>query len=97
MKDHKRWVIWLDYFNSSLACSHGRKVPLNISVKNPRIDELLEAVKQIGLGFEHVEAVHPKRVGQKTHYISVEKTKPKTKMMTDIAKKLAAVRGGVAT
>lgn len=68
-----------------------------MSVKNPRAEELLEAAKQLGLGFEHAEASHPKRVSQKTHYISVEKSKPKSVLLTDIARKMAAVRGGVAT
>ncbi len=95
MKDHKHFIIWLDYFNSNLSREEGRRIPLNRSVKNPTIDELLQAVKQLGYQAEHEKAKHPKRVSQSTYYVSVEKTVTKSKMIGEIARKLALVRGGV--
>jgi len=45
LKDYKRYVLWIDYFNSALSRSDGRRVPLDRSVKDPRLDELAEAVR----------------------------------------------------
>ena len=44
----KSIVIYPEYFDFSLKRSEGRKVPVNISVKRPNIDELYSITKDIG-------------------------------------------------
>ena len=44
----KPLVIYPEYFDFNLKRSEGRKVPVNISVKRPNIDELYSITKDIG-------------------------------------------------
>lgn len=95
MKEYKRRVLWLDYFNSALSRGEGRRVPLDRSVKEPKLDELVEATKRLGYNPETTVVKHPKRVPVQTGYVSVEK-KAQTKkgaVMLEVAKVLSAVRG----
>ncbi|MCX8191868.1 MAG: hypothetical protein N3F06_03585 [Nitrososphaerales archaeon] len=95
MKDYQRLIIWLDYFNSTLSRSQGRRVPLNQSVRNPTLKELEEAAKRIGYHPESVVAIYPKRIYLQSGYISIEKLKAKSKVIREIARALAMVRGEV--
>ncbi|MEM1524894.1 MAG: signal recognition particle subunit SRP19/SEC65 family protein [Nitrososphaerales archaeon] len=93
MKDYNRLIIWVDYFNSTLSRKQGRRVPLNQAVRNPTLKELEEAAKRIGYHPESVIAAHPKRNYMQSGYISIEKLKPKSKVISEIAKALTIIRG----
>jgi signal recognition particle subunit SRP19 len=41
-------VIWPAYFDAELSRSAGRRVPLDLAVPEPTVDELAEAVRQVG-------------------------------------------------
>jgi signal recognition particle subunit SEC65 len=46
----KSWkAIYLCYFNSELSVKEGRRLPKKLCVRNPRPDEVLQALTQIGL------------------------------------------------
>lgn len=95
MKDYKRYVVWTDYFNSSLSRDAGRRIPLNRSVKDPTLDELAEATKRLGYSPEVVVAKFPARMMIPSGYVSIEKKSgdKKPKILSDIAKVLSTVRG----
>lgn len=95
MKDYKRMILWVDYFNSSLSRQDGRRVPLSKSVKDPKLDELLEASKRLGFSPEAQEAKHPLRMMVKSGYISVEKkgNLKKVQLIDQVSKTLSVVRG----
>ena len=95
MKDYKRLVLWIDYFNSSLSRREGRRVPLNRSVKDPKIDELVDASKRLGFAPEAQEARHPFRMMTKSGYVSVEKkgNLKKVQLIDQLSKTLSDVRG----
>jgi signal recognition particle subunit SRP19 len=95
MKDYKRLVLWLDYFNSALSRREGRRIPRDRCVKDPRLDELAEAARRLGLSPEPAEARRPIRMMTKSGYVSVEKTKESKKddLLDVVAKNLSAVRG----
>ncbi len=93
MKDYDHIVIWADYFNSGLSREDGRRVPLNMAVRNPTIQELEEAAKRAGYKPESIEAYHPKRIQIKTGYISIEKKKAKIQVIKDLASRLSMIRG----
>lgn len=45
----KSWcTFYLMYFNNEMSVAQGRRLPLNLCVKNPRPDEILEALKKLG-------------------------------------------------
>ncbi len=93
MKDYNRLVIWLDYFNSSLTRGDGRRVPLNMAVRNPTLRELNEASIRAGFDTESSESAHPKRMHNSSGYVSIERKKPKSQTIKDMAAFLAVIRG----
>lgn len=95
MKDYKRFVLWVDYFNSTYSRDAGRRVPLNKSVKDPTLDELTEATKRLGYDPESVVAKYPGRMMIPSGYVSIEKriNEKKPKVLSEVAKVLSAVRG----
>jgi signal recognition particle subunit SEC65 len=45
----KTWkTLYLTYFNSEKSLADGRRLPLSKCVKNPRPDEISEALRQLG-------------------------------------------------
>jgi signal recognition particle subunit SRP19 len=95
LKDYKRYVLWIDYFNSSFSRDSGRRVPLSRSVKDPTLDELSEAVKRLGYNPESVVAKFPARMMIPSGYVSIEKKsgEKKPKILSEVAKVLGTVRG----
>lgn len=92
MKDYDRQIIWVDYFDSSLSREEGRKVPISRAVKNPTLKELEIAAKKLGLEPQAFEARHPKRPFRQSGYISVKKKFKKSKLISEIATQLIALR-----
>ena len=95
MKDYKRYILWVDYFNSSLSRAEGRRVSVDKSVKDPTLQELSGAATRLGFHPESAVAKFPNRMMIPSGYISIEKKSPngKTKVITDLAKSLSTVRG----
>lgn len=93
MKDYQRQIIWLDYFDSSLKRSQGRRVPLSLASRSPTLTELMEACKRLGLDAIQAEAKYPRSFWKNSGYVSVRKKGPKQKILLEIAKNLSKVRG----
>jgi signal recognition particle subunit SRP19 len=95
LKEYKRHVLWLDYFNSSITREQGRRIPLDRSVKDPKLGELIEAAQSLGYSPESSAAKHPKRMGTQTGYVSIEKKAgvKKSAVLLELAKSLSNVRG----
>jgi signal recognition particle subunit SRP19 len=49
MKDETRTVIWPSYLDSKKTKSEGRKIPKKQSVSTPKIREITQAAKKLGL------------------------------------------------
>jgi signal recognition particle subunit SRP19 len=49
MKDETRTVIWPSYLDSKKTKSEGRKIPKKESVSAPKIREITQAAKKLGL------------------------------------------------
>jgi signal recognition particle subunit SRP19 len=95
LKDYKRFVLWIDYFNSTYSRENGRRVPQNKSVKDPTLEELVEAARRLGYNPEIVAAKYPSRMLIPSGYVSIEKRsgEKKPKIITEVAKVLSNVRG----
>jgi signal recognition particle subunit SRP19 len=93
MKEYERHVIWLDYFNSELKRSEGRRVPLSSSTRAPTIEELSEACRRLNLKPMTQPAKYPSSPSRQSGYVSVMKSGPKHKEVQGIAKELSVVRG----
>lgn len=95
MKDYKKLVLWLDYFNSTLSRQQGRRVPRDRSVKDPTLQELAEAARRTGYSPELVASKHPQRMIVGSGYINVDKKSglKKSTVIVEVAKHLSNVRG----
>jgi signal recognition particle subunit SEC65 len=93
MKDYDRYVVWLDYFNSELKRSQGRKVPLNSATRAPKREELEEACNRLNLQPAFQIGRYPCSAFRDSGYVSIKKEKPKQALLMKIAKELSTVRG----
>jgi len=96
MKDYDHQIIWLDYFNKNLSRKKGRKVEKNISVYDPTIQELIGASKSLELEIsdENInnQARYPRRSFVKSGYVMISKSKNKSTIVNQIAKKIIETR-----
>jgi signal recognition particle subunit SEC65 len=97
LKDYKRHIIWLDYFNSSLSREGGRRVRIDRCVKDPKLEELVAAARRLGYAPESEVARYPKRFQVSSGYVSLEKRAQakKTSVISELAKTLSVVRGEI--
>jgi signal recognition particle subunit SRP19 len=93
MKDYNRYVVWLEYFNSELKRSEGRRVPLSLATRGPRLEELVQACSKLNLLPQPEKARYPRAAWRESGYVSVKKSKPKQQLVVRIAKELSSVRG----
>src|SRR5208283_2869171 len=93
MKKLDKAIIWPIYFDATRTRKGGRRVPKNLAVQSPKIDEVKLAVDRLGLKNEvRLEAHFPKRPWVKTGMLLVEKKESKEKIMQKIAKQLVRIK-----
>jgi signal recognition particle subunit SEC65 len=66
-----------------------------MAVKNPSLEELVEAVKRLGFEGEPFKAKHPKRPRSVSGYVSIVKRMKKQELLRMVAKALMEVHGKV--
>ena len=93
MKDYDRQVFWLDYFDSELKRSEGRRVPLSTATRAPTLSELGEACRRLNLQPQPQPARFPSRPARESGYVSVIKSTPKRALLLRVARELSVVRG----
>jgi signal recognition particle subunit SRP19 len=52
MKDDTRTIIWPAYLDAKISKSQGRKIPKNQAVNSPKLREVTQAAKKLGLNPE---------------------------------------------
>ncbi len=78
-------VLWPIYFDANESRAL-RRVPKDLAIPRPKLEELCAAIRRLGLRYEVVEgAAHPARHWDRTGYVFVEKRWPKTVLMKRIA------------
>ena len=93
MKEYDRYIFWLDYFDSELKRSDGRRVQLSSATRVPVLAELTEACRRLNLQPEPRAARYPSRPARESGYVSVAKSPPKRALLLKVAKELSTVRG----
>jgi len=94
MRKQNKFVLWPVYFDSNKTRREGRKVPKNLAVPLPKLEEIQIAVKRMGLQPEIVpDAVHPGSPWQKIGLLIIPKRDSKVKTLRKIAKELSDIRG----
>jgi len=93
MRKQNKIILWSVYFDANKSRSYGRRVPKKLAVSAPKIVELQNAAKRLGLQPEIVpDAAHPRFPWLKTGLLVVPKKEPKDKTLKKIAKELSGLR-----
>ncbi len=88
----KECVIWTVNIDKKKSRSEGRKIPKRFAIPNVRLSELVDACKELGLNFRAEEKKYPRCWWEEGGRVFVEKIDKKTKLMIEIAKKIAEIR-----
>jgi signal recognition particle subunit SRP19 len=52
LDEDKAWVLWPEYFDSSRTRAAGRKVSKELAVKDPTLEMIVAALKNLGLDYK---------------------------------------------
>ncbi len=86
-------ILWPSYFDIRNRRSSGRRIPRNLAVERPTVQELYKAVNSIGLEAVILEdKSHPRRWWEHEGCLSVEKSITKTELIKQVAPKLKEMR-----
>lgn len=88
----KECVIWTVNLDSKKSRSEGRRVPRRLAVPNVKLNELVEACKELGIPFRVEEKKYPRCWWEEGGRVVVEKKDTKTRMMIEIASRIAEIR-----
>ena len=88
----KPLVIYPEYFDFNLKRSEGRKVPVNISVKRPNVDELYSITKDIGSDVKKSSKSHPSNWSAEQGIINLFYEGKKMELLHKIGKELKNLR-----
>jgi signal recognition particle subunit SRP19 len=93
MRKQDKAIIWPAYFDQAKSRSEGRRVSKSLAVPSPKIDEVTEAARKLGLEHEvRPEVGYPKTPWLKTGMLLVEKKGSKEQIINRIAKQLLKAR-----
>ena len=93
MRKQDKIIMWPVYFDSTKARSEGRRIPKSLGVASPKISEIEDAAKKLGLQYELVPDVgYSKMPWLKTGMILVKKSESKEQAIKKIAKQLSKIR-----
>jgi signal recognition particle subunit SRP19 len=93
MRKQNKIFLWSVYFDANKSRADGRRVPKNLAVSAPKLEELQAAAKRLGLQPEVVsDAAHPSSPWQRTGLLVVPKKEPKGKTLERIAEELSNLR-----
>ena len=93
MRQQDKIIIWPAYFDSTKTRNDGRRVPKNLAVPSPKINEVKEAAEKLGLTHELVADVgYSKTPWLKTGMILVKRKGSKGQMVLLVAKQLLKMR-----
>ncbi len=93
LRQQDKVIIWPIYFDLTKTRKHGRRVPKNIGVPSPRLQELKEAADKLRIENELVpDVAYPASPSTKTGMLLVKKKVPKEETIKDLALALVKIR-----
>jgi signal recognition particle subunit SRP19 len=98
MRQQDKVIIWPIYFDSTKTRAEGRRVPKNLAISSPRINELKDAAEKLRLKNDiAADRAHPNNPWAKTGMLLVKKKGSKEAIISSIAKQLAKTRSAATT
>ncbi len=93
MKLKKVHIFWTAYFDSTLSRGEGRRIPSNLGIPEPRLDELEAACRETGRRIVvSKEARYPKVWWKRGGYVALEKSGVKGELMEEISRNIRRIR-----
>ena len=94
MKDKGKLVIWPAYIDQTKSRSSGRIISRKNAIKEPRLNEIKEAARKLGLDPEvEPEKAYPKTWWEVSGRVLVEDKGPKSVIAKQIASSIKKMRG----
>jgi signal recognition particle subunit SRP19 len=89
-----RLVIWPAYLDSQKSRSDGRKISGREAVEAPTLKQIRAAAEKLGLAPKvDKEKAYPKEWWEVSGCVTVDKAKPKSQVLKDIARQIRKARG----
>ena len=92
MSEDRAIVIYPEYFDFNLNRSQGRKVPVNISVKKPNVEEIFGILKNLGSSVKKSPKSHPSNWHSEGGSINLFYEGTKVSLLHKIGKELKIIR-----
>lgn len=94
LKQPGKSIVWPANINSSKSRKEGRRVKRSQSLDSPKLSEIFESAKKLGLNPEIVErASRPSNWWDKTGYVIVDRAgRPKLRVLVEIAQAIQKSR-----
>jgi signal recognition particle subunit SRP19 len=87
-------ILWPSYFDSRKSRSEGRRVPKNLSIEKPTVDDIHKAVKKLGLkATVDSSKSHPNAWWEREGMVKVEKSLAKEELISRVAAELKRIEG----
>ena len=94
MKDKGKLVIWPAYIDQTKSRSSGRIISRKNAIKEPQLNEIKEAARQLGLNPEvEPEKAYPKTWWEVSGRVLVDDKGPKSVIAKQIASSIKKMRG----
>ncbi len=88
----KECVIWTVNLDAKKKRSEGRKIAIRYAVPNVKLDELVQACKELGIPCRVEDKKYPKSWWEEGGRVIVPKLESKIRIMEKIAKKIKEIR-----
>lgn len=88
MRERNQKILYPVYFDARATRSEGRRVPLSLAVKRPRAEDILTALKKMGIKAVVSRESHPSRWFRREGRVIAETNMRKTDLIREVAKKL---------
>ncbi|MDK2795729.1 MAG: signal recognition particle subunit [Archaeoglobaceae archaeon] len=85
-------VIWVSNLEAKKTRAEGRKIARRFAVPNVRLQEIVQACKELGLSFEVENKKYPRSWWEEGGRVIIDGDKNKTKLMIEIASKILEIR-----
>jgi len=93
MRLRGRLIVWSIYLDASYPRSLGRRIPLRLALRDVKAEEVYLAASTLGLNPElKADAAHPRMPWRRTGMVLVDKDRPKTRLLRELAETIRSLR-----
>jgi signal recognition particle subunit SRP19 len=88
-KSDEKQVLWPHYFDINVPRSRGRRVPKSLGIKDPKVEQIAEACRRLGLKPKVEDSArHSATSWRKTGRVLIVKKEKKEEIIKKVSRKL---------